>query len=218
MVENPSAFSMGLTARSVHGMFRPVIANKAMMRDDSRRNFADQARSRVIPGAFSYGRGRWGAERLAGPARFPGLSTRRSPATKMTVVGRVHKGTSTMPTALQHAATIPPMPVVGRIFSRYGRENLEAFITAAIDLMDTLDGDPDFGPDGDELDGTGAEDDFFPQGNVAAAPGRPLSDPGEDDDPSGQCDEDGINTYFMGRWNEGPGCTISDPCGDEEGI
>jgi hypothetical protein len=36
----------------------------------------------------------------------------------------------------------------------------------------------------------------------------------EDDDPSGQCDEDGINTGFSGLIDsDGPGCPISDPGG-----
>lgn len=43
------------------------------------------------------------------------------------------------------------------------------------------------------------------------------SDPAEEDDPSGQCDEDGVNTSFDGiRYTagaSGPGCSISDPGG-----
>lgn len=73
------------------------------------------------------------------------------------------------------------------------RRSVEQLIQKAIDALDELDGDPDLGPDGDELDGTGAEDDFCSQGDGSFAPGCPLSDPGEDDDPSGQCDEDGMN-------------------------
>lgn len=39
----------------------------------------------------------------------------------------------------------------------------------------------------------------------------------EDDDPAGQCDEDGVNTgrvaiYLHGKHIDGPGCSISDPC------
>jgi len=38
----------------------------------------------------------------------------------------------------------------------------------------------------------------------------------EDDDPAGQCDEDGVNTgsrvvYMHGHRFDGPGCSISDP-------
>ena len=39
--------------------------------------------------------------------------------------------------------TIPHMPAVARIMSRYDRDKLEAFIAIAIDLADTLDGDPE---------------------------------------------------------------------------
>ena len=51
-----------------------------------------------------------------------------------------------------HSATVtpfpravPPMPAVARILARYDRDKLEAFISVAIDLIDTLDGphDPD---------------------------------------------------------------------------
>lgn len=52
----------------------------------------------------------------------------------------------------------------------------------AIDRMDDLDGDPDLGPDGDELDGSMAEDDFHPpNANWMGHAGCPVSDPGEDD-------------------------------------
>lgn len=32
----------------------------------------------------------------------------------------------------------------------------------------------------------------------------------EDDDPVGQCDEDAHNTNLLHRFNEGPGCVISE--------
>ena len=37
----------------------------------------------------------------------------------------------------------------------------------------------------------------------------------EDDDPSGQCDEDGVSTNFGAACGGGPGCEISDPGGCE---
>ena len=48
----------------------------------------------------------------------------------------------------------PPMPAVARVLSRFDRAQLESFIAVAIDLADTLDGDPD------QEDATDAEDDF----------------------------------------------------------
>ena len=50
--------------------------------------------------------------------------------------------------------TFPPMPAVARVLSRFDRAQLESFIAVAIDLADTLDGDPD------QEDATNAEDDF----------------------------------------------------------
>jgi len=76
----------------------------------------------------------------------------------------------------------PHIPTVTSILARYDRASLEAFLSVAIDLLDTMDGDPDI----------------------------------EEDDPSGQCDEDGINTgtgnfAMHGTSFGGPGCPISDP-------
>ncbi len=75
-----------------------------------------------------------------------------------------------------------------RKLAQSDRKLLESFINAAIDALDTVDGDPDL----------------------------------EEDDPSGQADEDGVNTatpaeaglYFRGY---GPGCELSDPGGHQEG-
>jgi len=91
--------------------------------------------------------------------------------------------------------TVPPMPAVARILSRYDRKQLEAFLSVAIDLLDTLDGDENV------EDSDVSEDD----------------DPREEDDPPGQCDEDEINTgsgiaYRRDPMSNGPGCPLSD-CG-----
>ena len=40
----------------------------------------------------------------------------------------------------------------------------------------------------------------------------------EDDDPSGQCDEDGLNTLLVLAGGDGPGCTISDPDAEHDGC
>lgn len=39
----------------------------------------------------------------------------------------------------------------------------------------------------------------------------------EEDDPPGQCDEDGINTLLAFATGYGPGCTISDPDAEHDG-
>lgn len=86
------------------------------------------------------------------------------------------------------AGRIPPAPVLA-VLANYRREDIEAFIAIAIDLLDLADGDPD----------------------------------NEEDDPSGQCDEDGISTAFdtirYQNGSKGAGCTISDPdrCADDDG-
>lgn len=65
-------------------------------------------------------------------------------------------------------ATIPslPRPVLSRLVARM------------IDRIDELDGDTDIEANGDELDGSMAEDDFHAQNhNWRGEPGCPVSDP-----------------------------------------
>lgn len=131
--------------------------------------------------------------------------------------------------------TTPPMPAVARIMARYDREKLSAFITVAIDLLDTLAGDPE----AEELqleDGFVTHDPMFAEqelGGKDAAyiewhtkPGNlrrngqseilpSQNEDDEEDDPSGVHDEDGINTMIALSTGYGPGCTISDPDGCE---
>lgn len=69
-------------------------------------------------------------------------------------------------------AVIPSMP----------RPALARLVQQAIDRMDDLDGDPDLGPNGDELDGSMGEDDFHPQNaDWRGYAGCPVADPAEDD-------------------------------------
>lgn len=48
---------------------------------------------------------------------------------------------ATNPIAPLSFPTTPPMPAVARILARYDRDKLSAFISVAIDLLDTLAGD-----------------------------------------------------------------------------
>lgn len=76
-----------------------------------------------------------------------------------------------------------PMPAVTRILSQFDREKLGAAIEVMIALLDLTDVDSDTEANGDELDGSLAEDDFQDQNaDWNGLPGCPLSDPGEDDD------------------------------------
>lgn len=60
-------------------------------------------------------------------------------------------------------ASTPPMPAVARILARYDRASLESFLSVAIDLLDTMDGDPDFEeddpPEDSDVDRCPAHDD-----------------------------------------------------------
>lgn len=77
---------------------------------------------------------------------------------------------------------IPVLPNVTRILARFQRPQIEAFITIAIDLLDTIDGDSEVEANGDETDHMGSEDDYNPASHRFDGPGCPLSDPGEDND------------------------------------
>lgn len=90
--------------------------------------------------------------------------------------------------ATQHPATTPPAPAVMRVLGRFDRQALASFITVAIDLLDIVDGDPDEEANGDELDGSAAEDDFTTGDSgdsYLCGAGCPVSDPPKDDDPGG---------------------------------
>lgn len=72
---------------------------------------------------------------------------------------------------------------LGRILAQFDRLKLEAAIEVMIGLLDVTDGDPeDHQANGDELDGTGGEDDFIDRSSHVDGAGCPISDPGEDED------------------------------------
>ena len=76
---------------------------------------------------------------------------------------------------------------IDRVRSTFDRAQLSGFIEVALALLDLTDGDPDVESNGDELDGTAGEDDFYPHSNWLAQPGCSISDPdactaGEDGD------------------------------------
>lgn len=73
---------------------------------------------------------------------------------------------------------IPPAPAVMAILDRFSREQLGHTIEVLISLLDIWDGDPDREANGDELDGTGGEDDFCEHSaSWPGGPGCPVSDP-----------------------------------------
>lgn len=103
------------------------------------------------------------------------------------------------------------------LLNRHSPHEIACAIEVLIDLRDILDGDPD-------AETEALEDDFtpLPEG-IDWGPGCTISDAAEvddeteEDDPAGQCDEDGINTAFANRpWGAGPGCPIADPTESRE--
>lgn len=91
------------------------------------------------------------------------------------------------------------------------RAELDRLVQQMIDRMDDMDGDTDLEPDGDELDGSMAEDDFGPQNaDWLGYPGCPISDPGEDDtEDRCMAGDDGCAPVWLnGVQHWGYGCTI----------
>lgn len=99
---------------------------------------------------------------------------------------------------------LPSAALLESAIRRLSRDALADLCEQLIDRLDTMDPDPDFETDGDELDGTGAEDDFWSRNDGALIyPGCPISDPGEDSD-SDYCEASddrgsiGPNALFRG--------------------
>lgn len=79
--------------------------------------------------------------------------------------------------APKRALSIPAPPAaITRALARFDRDQLAGFIAVAIDLLDLAEGDTDTEANGDELDGTDAEDDFHPHIDGRGEPGCPVSD------------------------------------------
>lgn len=72
-----------------------------------------------------------------------------------------------------------PFALISQAIARLSRHDLEALTESLIDRLDALDPDPDNEPNGDELDGTSAEDDYLSTWESYPMPGCPISDPAE---------------------------------------
>jgi hypothetical protein len=109
---------------------------------------------------------------------------------------------------IQHpSAPAAPPAAIMHVLSRFTRDDLAGFISVALDLLDTLDGDP-------EAEENDLEDGFalsaHAQGFCAGIPGDPMADAAEDDD-SDRCGayEDNADMFSQGEkmgWDD----TISD--------
>jgi hypothetical protein len=138
---------------------------------------------------------------------------------------------------------LAPVAPIARVLSQFDRAKIEAFAEVAIALLDLQDGDADAevtdaeddfatftgdGPgcplaDPGEADEDCGEEERGEQAGwhngvdqSALLLGCLAShhDDAEEDDPSGICDEDGVNTALESlRRHAGPGCSIGD--GDE---
>lgn len=81
---------------------------------------------------------------------------------------RIGRGASRLPADIA-LSLIPSLP----------RPALERLVQCLVDGLDDMDSDRDLEPDGDELDGNSAEDDFMDHGQGwKDEPGCPVSDPG----------------------------------------
>ncbi|MEJ6010144.1 hypothetical protein [Novosphingobium aquae] len=77
------------------------------------------------------------------------------------------------------AAALPPLALFSQALPRLTRHELEGVVEMLMDRLDTVAGDPDIEPNGDELDGSDAEDDTYHHNWPIHlhGPGCPISDP-----------------------------------------
>ena len=110
--------------------------------------------------------------------------------------------------AIELFPNLPPAAathIAAKLLNKHSPHEIAEAIEVLIDVLDMLGGDPD------REDATDLEDDFSLSALAVAlspGPGCKISDPGEEDDPSGQCDEDGINTVYPSGF--GAGCVVAD--------
>lgn len=92
---------------------------------------------------------------------------------------------------MQHIAiTMPGRPILEPLLIEcdLSREGIALAVEALIAKLDTMDGDPDLEPSGDETDGCGGEDEYVLSNHERVfgrgfGPGCPIADEGEIDQP-----------------------------------
>ena len=148
------------------------------------------------------------------------------------------------PTTFTLAAGMAPAAPLMRLLAQFDRKKVEAFAEISVALLDLMDGDPDAeitsaedefsspnpferGPGCDIADaGENAWIEWHTmRGSQKRGPNITKAheddeedDEAEEDDPAGMIDEDGVNTAYFLLADNGPGCTISDEGGSEDGI
>lgn len=123
---------------------------------------------------------------------------------------------------------VQPLPpartarLAGALLGRYSAAEIADAIEVMVDILDALGGDPD-SEDNADLEPAGDGEDWawsewHTRNSVGLQAGVEApafetcgtSEDDEDDDPAGQCDEDGVNTELDRLAGHGPGCMIAD--------
>lgn len=122
----------------------------------------------------------------------------------------IHEGASALPLSVA-LSVIPSLP----------RPLLSRLVDRAIERLDEMDGDTELEPNGDELDGSAAEDDF---GGISVQQGLhwcvPIGHCEDDEDDNEDCGHDENEPDFRKRRRPrrtafGPGCSVADAGEDE---
>ncbi|MDB5583359.1 MAG: hypothetical protein JWR80_8535 [Bradyrhizobium sp.] len=112
--------------------------------------------------------------------------------------------------SIRGGATALPLPVMLATIPSMPRPILARLVARMIDRIDEIDGDTDREANGDELDGSMAEDDFHGQNtNWMGYPG----DPGDAEDGDEDCCEAGDDGVRSGA---SPGGQYQDYAGNED--
>ena len=133
--------------------------------------------------------------------------------------------------------TFPPTrahSLAAALLKRHSPQEIADAIEVLIDVLDALGGDPDLednndreATDGDDKDVGWPEWDQLRAKDKRAGFARPtlaagngchaMTEDDEDDDPAGNCDEDGVNTSMHVLAGRGAGCVIADEDFEEGG-
>ena len=95
------------------------------------------------------------------------------------------------------------------------RAILQATVSALIDVLDFMGGDPDVEPNSDELDQSYPEA-AGPRGHVIAGRASAIEDAEDDDEDCGR--DEGEPDFSRVTIDAGPGCPIADPGEDGDGL
>lgn len=116
-------------------------------------------------------------------------------------------------------STADVTPAIRKFLRNLDRSLVAAVASAAIQLLDEIDGDPDLEPDQDDMcaagDDAGSGEHWLGCGD--GLPGDPDDGEPVGDEQDSANAEDEILAIFQGPM-VGPGCPVSDPAGCQEGY